>query len=359
MDSNLKENILIVDDTPANLELLSDMLKQGGYRVRAALNGNLALQAARNEPPDLILLDITMPDMDGYEVCRLLKEDEKLHDIPVIFISALNEMLDKIKAFSSGGVDYITKPFQFEEVAARVGTHLKLIHVERLKHEIAERKQAEEKIRQSLCEKETLIRELYHRTKNTLQVINSIIQLQANEYTGNEELQKMVKKTEYKIRTISLVHQMLFKSQDLSQIPIREYIYNLTEMILDKFEVSADKLSLSINVQDQFFLLDTAIPFGLILNELMTNSLQHAFPDNYRGIIRIILTKCDTGNILQYIDNGIGVPEGFDFRNQNTLGLKLIHNIGELQMGGRVDMMNTNGVICTFEFPDNLYKARV
>ncbi|MCX5793715.1 MAG: response regulator [Elusimicrobia bacterium] len=118
--------VLMVDDTPANLELLSGMLKGRGYKVRAAVSGKLALQAARNDPPDLILLDINMPEMDGYAVCGELKADEKLKDIPVIFLSALNETMDKVKAFGSGGVDYITKPFQFEEVEARVATHLEL-----------------------------------------------------------------------------------------------------------------------------------------------------------------------------------------------------------------------------------------
>ncbi|MDO8803120.1 MAG: response regulator, partial [Elusimicrobiota bacterium] len=95
-------------------------------KVRAAFSGEMALQAARNDPPDLILLDINMPEMNGYEVCRQLKADERLKDIPVIFLSALTETMDKVKAFGLGGVDYITKPFQFEEVEARVETHLEL-----------------------------------------------------------------------------------------------------------------------------------------------------------------------------------------------------------------------------------------
>lgn len=125
-DAGERESILIVDDTPANLELLAGMLRQKQYRVRPALSGKLALQAALNDPPDLILLDINMPEMDGYEVCRQLKADRRSADVPVIFISALNETVDKIEAFSAGGVDYVTKPFQFEEVNARVETHLKL-----------------------------------------------------------------------------------------------------------------------------------------------------------------------------------------------------------------------------------------
>lgn len=119
-------DILVVDDTPANLQLLSGMLKEGGYRVRLVPSGKLALTSAANRRPDLILLDINMPEMDGYEVCRRLKSDPTLAPVPVIFISALSEPLDKVKAFGSGGVDYVTKPFQIEEVGARVRTHLEI-----------------------------------------------------------------------------------------------------------------------------------------------------------------------------------------------------------------------------------------
>jgi sigma-B regulation protein RsbU (phosphoserine phosphatase) len=119
-------NILAVDDTPANLQVLAGMLKERGYKVRPVPSGKLALQAARRDPPDLILLDINMPEMNGYEVCEQLKADDQLRGIPVIFISALTEQLDKVKAFANGGVDYLTKPFQMEELQARVETHLKL-----------------------------------------------------------------------------------------------------------------------------------------------------------------------------------------------------------------------------------------
>jgi len=120
------ENILIVDDTPANLRLLSQMLSEKGYGVRAVKSGARALESVQVTQPSLILLDIRMPEMNGYEVCERLKEDPKTHDIPIIFISALNEIEDKVKGFGVGGVDYITKPFQIEEVLARVETHLAL-----------------------------------------------------------------------------------------------------------------------------------------------------------------------------------------------------------------------------------------
>lgn len=109
-------NILVVDDTPENLHLLADILKRYKYKVKPVPNGKLALAAAEIEPPDLILLDIMMPDLDGYQVCKQLKSNKKTREIPIIFISAIDEPLDKVKAFAFGGVDYITKPFQIHEV---------------------------------------------------------------------------------------------------------------------------------------------------------------------------------------------------------------------------------------------------
>lgn len=120
------QNILIVDDNPTNLHLLSRMLSQHSYQVKAVNDGMLAIEAAHTFAPDLILLDINMPDMDGYEVCERLKADEKTRPIPIIFISALNDTEDKVKAFTVGGVDYVSKPFQIKEVLARVETHMTL-----------------------------------------------------------------------------------------------------------------------------------------------------------------------------------------------------------------------------------------
>jgi two-component system sensor histidine kinase/response regulator len=159
MNSSKKKesNILVVDDTPENLTILTRMLTERGYFVRPAINGQVALKAVRKEQPDLILLDIVMSGMDGYEVCRQLKADEHTRDIPVLFMSALDETLDKVRAFEAGGIDYITKPFHPEEVIARIETHLTLRNLQktlegqniRLRQEITERKQAEDALKES------------------------------------------------------------------------------------------------------------------------------------------------------------------------------------------------------------------
>ena len=132
MTQAIKASIMVVvDDQPANLKLLEDMLKQQGYGVRSFPRGRLALAVAAQSPPDLILLDINMPELDGFEVCKRLKSNSELAGVPVIFLSALHETEDKVKALRSGGVDYITKPFQFDELRLRVETHLKLHQLQR------------------------------------------------------------------------------------------------------------------------------------------------------------------------------------------------------------------------------------
>lgn len=143
-------NILLVDDLPENLQLLSDLLFTLGYSVRSVSSGRMAIKTAKVKRPDLILLDIKMPDMDGYQVCQAFKSDEDLRDIPIIFISALDDVFDKVKAFWSGGVDYIVKPFQTEEVVVRLETQLTIQRQKRLlEDEILRHKETEEMLYQS------------------------------------------------------------------------------------------------------------------------------------------------------------------------------------------------------------------
>ncbi|WP_088889620.1 hybrid sensor histidine kinase/response regulator [Leptolyngbya ohadii] len=148
-----KADILVIDDKLDNLNLLSAMLVEQGYKVRSVTKGSTGLRGAQAMPPDLILLDINMPEMNGYEVCQQLKANPLTREIPVLFISALEDVLDKVKAFSVGGVDYITKPFQVAEVLARIETHLTLRRLQQqlqaqnvqLQQEVRERQRAEEK----------------------------------------------------------------------------------------------------------------------------------------------------------------------------------------------------------------------
>jgi response regulator RpfG family c-di-GMP phosphodiesterase len=149
--------ILAVDDTPSSLRLLTDLLHGEGYSVRSAINGELALRAAMTKPPQLILLDISMPGMDGFEVCRRLKQERRLREVPVIFVSAMSETQEKLKGFDIGAVDYVTKPFQREELLARVHTHLELYRLRNHLGEMVEQRtrslsESEIRLKQNLLE---------------------------------------------------------------------------------------------------------------------------------------------------------------------------------------------------------------
>lgn len=161
--NRLPSDILIIDDQPDNLRVLSEMFKSHGYRVRPVTSCDMATMAIDAEMPDIILLDIRMPGISGYDFCQKLKSDKRTAEIPVIFISALEDTVDKVRAFDVGGVDYITKPFNPGEVLARVQTHLSISNLQRvLRKEISQRQQAEEELRRH---KEQLESQVAQRTR--------------------------------------------------------------------------------------------------------------------------------------------------------------------------------------------------
>lgn len=173
-------DILIVDDTPDNLRLLSTILSERGYKVRSVINGSSALMGAQAQPPDLILLDVNMPGMNGYEVCRLLKEHPQTRDIPVIFISAINEVIDKVKSFSVGGVDYICKPFQVEEVLVRIETQLSIRRLQaKLQQALAQERSLNHQIESmaAIEERNRIAREIHDSLGHSLTALT--VQIQA------------------------------------------------------------------------------------------------------------------------------------------------------------------------------------
>ena len=174
--------IMIIDDEPENLNVLGEMLRQEGWNIRAFPRGDLALAAADDEVPDIILLDVRMPGMDGYEVCRRFKADDRLRSIPIIFLSAFSEPADKVRAFESGGVDYITKPFFEREVLARTHTHLGLrryqIHLEELvRQRVQELAEANQRLRIWDEAKNQWLNMLSHEMRTPLGGILSITEL--------------------------------------------------------------------------------------------------------------------------------------------------------------------------------------
>lgn len=180
LESSTKGDILIVDDSPDNLRLLSSILNERGYKVRSVINGSAALMGAQAQPPDLILLDVNMPGINGYEVCRLLKDGSQTIDIPVIFISASHEVIDKVKAFSVGGVDYICKPFRVEEVLVRIETQLSVRRLQaKLQQALAHERSLNQQIEAmaAIEERNRIAREIHDSLGHSLTALT--VQLQA------------------------------------------------------------------------------------------------------------------------------------------------------------------------------------
>jgi two-component sensor histidine kinase len=217
-----------------------------------------------------------------------------------------------------------------------------------------------EKIRKTAEERETLLRELYHRTKNTLQMVQGLVVLQASEGADVPEVKELVRKTEERIQAISLVHQRLFDSKDLSRIDMKDYVDDLGSLAMAGHHPARNHVRFDVKVDDGAILLDMAVPLGLVLNELLANSLSHGFPGDAEGTITVRLGPCRPGWLLfQYDDDGIGLPAGFDLDRAETLGLTLIRTIGTQQLKGKVELSGNQGFRCRVEFPDDLYRPRV
>jgi PAS domain S-box-containing protein len=225
--------------------------------------------------------------------------------------------------------------------------------------DVTERKQTEEKLKQALAERTALLQELYHRTKNNMQVICALLDFQAARLE-DQAAQEALAETQHRIQSMALVHKKLYQSQDLSRINLREYIQDLTALLTQSYQLPSNKVALVYNMEDVFVLIDTAVPCGLILNELISNALKYAFPGDRQGEITIQLRRIEDEVItLQVADNGVGVPNDFDFRRDSQLGLKNILALGERQLQGQVHFERRDGVTCRLRFNDNLYTERV
>lgn len=208
--------------------------------------------------------------------------------------------------------------------------------------DITGRKQAEEQIKISLKEKEVLLKEIHHRVKNNLQVISSLFNLQSR-YINDIKSLEIFRESQDRIKSMALIHEKLYQSKDLARINFAEYIRNLANDLFRSYGVNLTDVTLKINVSNVFLGIDTAIPCGLIINELVSNSLKYAFPEDKKGIIRIDLYPDEYGKFILIIrDNGVGFPKHLDFRNMESLGLRLVKTLTK-QLGGSIELNSNNG----------------
>jgi len=223
----------------------------------------------------------------------------------------------------------------------------------------SERKRADEQIQKDLKEKETLIQELYHRTKNNMQVICSMLDLQTLKH-HNPEIKTLFKEIKNKIFSMSLVHMHLYDSKNLCHLNLKDYLNSLLNLFKRSYVDSIQNISIQTDMQDINVLMDSAVPLGLAFNELILNIIKHAFPNNRLGKIKI-QSYLDNQEmiVLQVSDDGIGLPKNFDFKKDIGIGLEIMFGLVEDQLGGKVAIEKNNGLTYTITFKDALYHARV
>jgi PAS domain S-box-containing protein len=225
------------------------------------------------------------------------------------------------------------------------GTERGIVYVGR---DLTERKKAEEQIKASLREKEVLLKEIHHRVKNNLQVISSLLYLQSKNIKDRQTFE-MFQESQYRVRSMVLVHERLYQSPDLAKVDFAEYVRSLANYLFRSYGVNTNVIQLRTSVDDVLLGIDTAITCGLILNELISNSLKHAFPDGRPGEVRIELRADDDQLTLMISDNGVGFPGDLDFRDTQSLGLQLVNTLVE-QIEGTIELDRSGGTAFEIRF---------
>jgi two-component sensor histidine kinase/DNA-binding NarL/FixJ family response regulator len=384
-------NTLVVDDQEDNRYLLRSLLMSCGHQVTEAANGKKALEILAEGTWDLVISDILMPVMDGYQLCREIRSSERLRHLPFIFYTATYvDQKDEEFALRLGADRFFRKPMEpqlfmehirnlIEEIAKNQGKarptiqgnekEILKLYNERLVHkleakmlslekEIAERKRAEEALRASLAEKEALLREIHHRVKNNMQVISSLFSLQA-EKTRNRECLGILREGQARIRSMSLVHEKLYRSRDFSKIDLADYIQSLVVQLLRAYLVDPKQVRLETNLEEVLLDINSAVPCGMILNELISNALKHAFPKGRTGVIKIGLKQGTGGTIeLRVADDGVGFPEELDFRKPESFGLQLVNLLAD-QLDATFELDRGNGTAFAVSFCELKYTPRI
>lgn len=367
MQPDIRGNILLVDDTPDNLRLLSTMLTEQGYEVRSVINGAMALMGVQAEPPDLILLDINMPQMNGYEVCQQLKSGARTREIPVIFISALEDVLDKVKAFAVGGVDYITKPFHVEEVLARIENQLTICRLQKqLKSQNAQLQQQMLELQELNSLKEEFLHAVSHDLRTpimgTLLVLKNLLCKSGETVPISRSiLERMIHSSD---RQLNLLNSLLeAHSNEMRGILLCCEPVQLNPMIQD---LTADlEPLLTKNQVELINLIPLDLPFvngdPLQLRRVFENLLTNALSHNPPGLtLTLRATQKQEMIYCTVEDNGVGIERSqcellFEryVRGSRTrsigvgLGLYLCRQIITAH-GGQIGVDSTPGTGTTF-----------
>lgn len=314
---------VVVYQTMNGKNFISDNIEDMiGYKPEEILKGKYFFSAL-------------MPDEDRKSVAESLEDWHKNNDNGIL---VMEFRLRKKSGDCIWVEDHMFKAFSSTGEAYLSGILI----------DVTERKNAEQKANQSLNEKELLLKEIHHRVKNNLQVVSSLLKLQTS-YVTDKNTHDILLDSQNRVRSMALVHQKLYQSKDFSQIDFKEYIKQLSEQLFNVFGEKSKAIKLNVDSADSYLSIDLAIPCGLIINELVSNSLKYAFPNKHKGEINIEINSRGNCYELAVIDNGVGFPEWLDFKNTNTLGLQLVNTLVG-QIDGTIEMESNEGTAFRIKF---------
>ncbi|MCP4348965.1 MAG: response regulator [Desulfobacterales bacterium] len=368
-----KPKVLIVDDNVANLVALEDTFSDLDVELIKAKKGNEALKEALNHDFALMVIDVQMPEMDGYELAALLRGKKRTQYVPIIFVSAVySDEYHVYRGYKAGAVDFVSKPYNPKTLVSKAEVFISLYTANRelkisnkallekaealeqtnktLQAENSKRMQAEDELRALLSEKEILLREIHHRVKNNMQVITSLLRIQAKSIK-DPDVRTALQESQSRIRAMSLVHETLYHQNSLAGIDMKQYLGRLAKNLRKIYGNIGAGIEIAIDIDELFFDIDHAIPCGLIINELVSNSFKYAFPEGGPGKISIMAKSADEGGIdLVVSDDGVGLPDDVVFQDAETMGFGIISSLAERQLGGTVEIMRDQGTQFCFKF---------
>ena len=357
MSDHDRVGILVVDDQPSQLLSHEAILRELGERLVTARSGREALQRLMDEDFAVILLDVNMPDMDGFETASLIHQHPRFEKTPIVFVTgAQPTTLDRLRGYRVGAVDYVEVPVVPEILRSKVAVFVDLNRKRRdlqrlndaLQAEIAQRRSAEEAVRHSR-EKEVLLQEIHHRVKNNLQIITSLLRMQSRA-VQDPAFSEALRECQNRVASMALIHDKLYRARDLARVSFGEYVRDLTNNILTSYALPARSVRVRLDIDDLSLSLDYAVPCGLILNELMSNCLKHAFPVGHSGTVYIgFHAEGEEELCLVVRDDGVGVPADVDLGRTSSLGWRLIRALVE-QLGGVVQCQTAGGTVVEIRF---------
>jgi two-component sensor histidine kinase len=337
--------ILLIEDNPADVEMIREMLsdlKGSSFDIVCADRLSAAKPYFADSRIDIILLDLGLPDSQGLDTLRRVKEHAG--EVPIVVLTMLDNEKTGLDALKEGAQDYLVKG----QMNGPLITRSLHYAIERGRIE-KERKKMTDLVEASLAEKETMLREIHHRVKNNLQIISSLLSLQINKISDPRTIEAL-RDSQSRVQSMALVHEHLYRGEDFSRIDFSDYIHALATNLFQSYKAADENIQFEQEIAEISVDISTAIPLGLIINELITNSLKYGFKEKKDGLLSITATEDAQSLNIIVGDNGSGIPEGITLENQTSLGLRLVKTLTG-QLHGTVAIDRTGGTKFVFTFP--------